>query len=66
MPDDSQGSVTRWITELKGGDSGTANGLCERYFTRMVDQARTRLRASRGRGAGSDEEDAALSAFDIL
>jgi len=66
MPDDSQGSVTGWITELKGGDPGAANGLWERYFTRMVDLARTRLRASRGRDAGSDEEDAALSAFDSL
>jgi DNA-directed RNA polymerase specialized sigma24 family protein len=66
MPDDCQGSVTRWIADLKGGDLAAANGLWERYFTRMVDQARARLRASRGRDAGSDEEDAALSAFDSL
>ena len=66
MPDDSQGSITRWIAELKQGDLGAANGLWERYFTRMVDLARTRLRSSRGRDAGSDEEDAALSAFDSL
>jgi DNA-directed RNA polymerase specialized sigma24 family protein len=66
MPDDSQGSVTRWITELKEGDPGAAQGLWERYFARMVDLARARLRASRGRDAASDEEDAALSAFDSL
>ncbi len=66
MPDDSQGSITRWIADLKQGDLGAANGLWERYFTRMVDLARTRLRSSRGRDAGSDEEDAALSAFDSL
>jgi DNA-directed RNA polymerase specialized sigma24 family protein len=66
MPDDSQGSITRWIADLKQGDLGAANGLWERYFTRMVELARTRLRGSRGRDAGSDEEDAALSAFDSL
>jgi DNA-directed RNA polymerase specialized sigma24 family protein len=66
MPDDRQGSVTRWIADLKAGDLAAANGLWERYFARMVDLARTRLHASRGRDAGSDEEDAALSAFDSL
>jgi DNA-directed RNA polymerase specialized sigma24 family protein len=66
MPDDGQGSVTRWIAEMKAGDLAAAQGLWERYFARMVDLARTRLRASRGRDAGSDEEDAALSAFDSL
>jgi DNA-directed RNA polymerase specialized sigma24 family protein len=66
MPDESQGSITQWIADLKGGDPGAANGLWERYFTRMVELARARLKASRGRDAGSDEEDAALSAFDSL
>jgi len=66
MPDDGEGSVTRWIAELKGGDLGAAQGLWERYFARMVDLARARLRSSRGRDAASDEEDAALSAFDSL
>jgi DNA-directed RNA polymerase specialized sigma24 family protein len=66
MPDESQGSITQWIADLKGGDPGAANGLWERYFTRTVELARARLKASRGRDAGSDEEDAALSAFDSL
>ena len=66
MPDDGQGSVTRWIADLKEGDLAAANGLWERYFARMVDLAQRGLRASRGRDAGSDEEDAALSAFDSL
>jgi DNA-directed RNA polymerase specialized sigma24 family protein len=66
MPDESQDSITQWIADLKGGDPGAANGLWERYFTRMVELARARLKASRGRDAGSDEEDAALSAFDSL
>jgi hypothetical protein len=66
MSDENQGSITQWIADLKGGDPGAANGLWERYFARMVGLARARLRASRGRDAGSDEEDAALSAFDSL
>jgi DNA-directed RNA polymerase specialized sigma24 family protein len=66
MPDESRDSITQWIADLKGGDPGAANGLWERYFTRMVELARARLKASRGRDAGSDEEDAALSAFDSL
>jgi DNA-directed RNA polymerase specialized sigma24 family protein len=66
MPDASQNSITQWIADLKGGDPGAANGLWERYFTRMVELARARLKASRGRDAGSDEEDAALSAFGSL
>jgi DNA-directed RNA polymerase specialized sigma24 family protein len=66
MPDEVQGSVTRWISDLKGGETQAAQGLWERYFTRMVDLARVRLRSSRGRDAGSDEEDAAISAFDSM
>jgi DNA-directed RNA polymerase specialized sigma24 family protein len=66
MPDDVQGSVTRWIAAMKGGDLTAAQGLWERYFARMINLARARLRASRGRDAASDEEDAALSAFDSM
>ena len=61
-----QGSISRWIAGVKGGDLAAAQPLWERYFARMVDLARARLRASRCRDAGSDEEDAALSAFDSL
>ena len=66
MPDDGQGSITRWIADLKGGDLAAAQPLWERYFARMVDLARARLRSSRRTDAASDEEDAALSAFDSL
>jgi DNA-directed RNA polymerase specialized sigma24 family protein len=66
MPGDEPGSITRWIAGVKGGDAAAAQSLWERYFARMVDLARARLRASRGRDAASDEEDAALSAFDSL
>jgi DNA-directed RNA polymerase specialized sigma24 family protein len=66
MPGDDPGSITRWIADIKDGDLAAAQPLWERYFGRMVDLARARLRATRGRDAGSDEEDAALSAFDSL
>jgi hypothetical protein len=67
MPGDRNGSIAGWIAGLKAGDLA-AQPLWERYFARMVDRARSRLRASprQGRDAASDEEDAALSAFDSL
>ncbi len=66
MSGDNQGSVTRWIAELKEGDRGAVQPLWERYFARMAELARTRLRAVRLKDAGCDEEDAALSAFESL
>ncbi|CAN5845885.1 ECF-type sigma factor [soil metagenome] len=61
---DDEGSVTRWIDELKAGDPAAAQPLWERYFDRLVRLARRRLVSSRRTGADEDEEDAALSAFD--
>jgi DNA-directed RNA polymerase specialized sigma24 family protein len=66
MSGDDQGSVTRWIAEMKDGQAAAVQPLWERYFTRMVELARVRLRSSRYKDAGSDEEDVALSAFDSL
>jgi DNA-directed RNA polymerase specialized sigma24 family protein len=66
MPGDENGSVTRWIAFLKEGQSGAVQPLWERYFSRMVELARVRLRSSRHKDAGCDEEDAALSAFDSI
>ena len=66
MSCDDQGSVTRWIADLKDGQSAAVQPLWERYFARMVELARLRLRSTRHKDAGSDEEDAALSAFDSL
>ena len=66
MPCDGQGSITGWIAGMKAGDLAAAQPLWERYFARMVDLAQARLRATRRRDAGSDEEDAALSAFESL
>jgi DNA-directed RNA polymerase specialized sigma24 family protein len=66
MSSDEQGSITRWIADLKAGQDAAVQPIWERYFSRMVELARVRLRSSRHRDAGSDEEDAALSAFDSL
>lgn len=54
-------SVTTWIGKLKAGEEQAAQWLWERYFARLVDQARDRLRGLSRRA--SDEEDVALSAF---
>jgi RNA polymerase sigma factor (sigma-70 family) len=58
----SNGSVTRWIEQLKTGDAVAVQKLWERYFRRLVGLARQKLRGTRKRAA--DEEDVALSAFD--
>jgi RNA polymerase sigma factor (sigma-70 family) len=54
-------SVTRWIARLRSDDSDAAQKLWERYFQRMVQLARQKLRDAPRRAA--DEEDVALSAF---
>jgi DNA-directed RNA polymerase specialized sigma24 family protein len=64
MAPQDDGSVTRWIGDLKAGGDSAAQHLWERYFHRLVHLARARLRAARRAGAVEDEEDAALSAFD--
>jgi RNA polymerase sigma factor (sigma-70 family) len=57
----SAGSVTRWVTALKGGDATAAQPIWERYYRRLVALARQKLRSSSRRGA--DEEDVVQSAF---
>lgn len=57
----AQGSVTRWIEQLRAGDQAAADPLWQRYFERLVALARARL--LRGPRRAADEEDVALSAF---
>ena len=38
-----QGSVTRWIQQMRAGDSIVVNALAERYFKKLGDAARRRL-----------------------
>jgi DNA-directed RNA polymerase specialized sigma24 family protein len=64
MEHQESGSVSRWLCDLKGGDREAVQPLWERYFAQMVSLARARLRALRTNRASSDEEDAALSAFE--
>jgi DNA-directed RNA polymerase specialized sigma24 family protein len=64
MATHDDGSVTRWIGDLKAGGDSAAQNLWERYFHRLVHLARARLRSARRAGTIEDEEDAALSAFD--
>src|SRR5262245_52808062 len=57
----SAGSVTRWVTALKGGDAAAAQPIWERYYRRLVALARQKLHSSTRRGA--DEEDVVQNAF---
>jgi DNA-directed RNA polymerase specialized sigma24 family protein len=54
-------SVTGWVQQLRQGDPEAAQKLWERYFTRLVREARATLQGAQRRVA--DEEDVALSAF---
>ena len=56
----NEGSITRWIHDLRTGDSVAAEQLWCEYFARMVALARQRLAVT---GRTADDEDAALSAF---
>ncbi len=58
----SMGSVTTWLGQLRAGNRVAAQQLWERYLSRLVRLARSKLQGLR-RGA-ADEEDVALSAFD--
>ncbi len=59
----SDGSITRYLNLLKGGDHNAAQPLWEAYFARLVGLARAELQRRR-RIVVADEQDVALSAFD--
>ena len=56
----ADGSITRWINDLRRGDDAAAGELWAAYFARMVAVAGRKLSVA---GRGADDEDAALSAF---
>jgi len=56
----ADGSITRWINDLRRGDDAAAGELWAAYFARMVAVAGRKLTAA---GRAADDEDAALSAF---
>ncbi len=57
----SSGSVTTWIELLKSGDQKAAGQLWDRYFQRLLELARRKIRDLPRRA--TDEEDVALSVF---
>jgi RNA polymerase sigma factor (sigma-70 family) len=57
----SEGSVTRWVRALKGGDANAAQPLWERYHRQLVALARRKL--ERARSHSADEEDVVQNAF---
>jgi DNA-directed RNA polymerase specialized sigma24 family protein len=63
MTVDEGASITEWLGNLREGDHAAAQPLWERYFSKLVTVARTKLRRMRRTTADEDEEDAALSAF---
>jgi DNA-directed RNA polymerase specialized sigma24 family protein len=63
---EGEGSVTRWIGDVKEGDRDAMERLWSRYFQRLAALARKRLNASRRVAGAVDEEDVALSALNSL
>lgn len=57
----AEGSVSRWIGQIKEGDAEAAQKLWERYYQRLLGLARSKLQGTPQRMA--DPEDVALSAF---
>lgn len=60
--DDGSHSITRMIEQLKSDDSQAAQAIWQRFFTRLLPLARSRLRAFTDRAV--DEEDVLVSVFD--
>ena len=61
----SEDSITAWVEALRHNNEDAARMLWERYFDKLVSLARRNLKITSGR-AGFDEEDIALSVFDVL
>ena len=59
---EGEGSVTRWIGDIKEGDREAMERLWSRYFQRLATLARKRLTASRRLAGPVNEEDVALGA----
>lgn len=63
MKTEDDGSVTNWIVDLKAGREEAVQRIWDRYFERLVELARKKLRKAPKISAEADEEDAAISAF---
>lgn len=62
MPDEK--SVTMWVAAVRSGDGIAAQHLWQRYFHQLMHQARMRM--SNVEKTSYDEEDAAISTFNVL
>lgn len=62
--DELRQSVTYWLEDLKDGNEDAAHEIWDRYFQRLVKQAKRRLGNAARRIA--DEEDVAVSVFQSL
>jgi DNA-directed RNA polymerase specialized sigma24 family protein len=63
MVSSCDGSITRFVGDLKTGDTHAAERLWERYSGDLIRLARARLRSTSTSRAAADEEDVVLSAF---
>ncbi|MFO0922854.1 MAG: ECF-type sigma factor [Pirellulales bacterium] len=61
---EEDGSITHWYRKLETGDGEAAQALWDRFFVRMAEVARRKLRDVSK--ADADQEDIALSAFESL
>ncbi len=62
---DSEGTITRWISAVRDRDEIAAHGLWEQYIDRLLRLAKREIGKSR-RQSAYDEEDVALSAFNVF
>ena len=63
---ESAGSVSRWISDLKAGDSQALQPLWDRYYAMLVERARAKLRALHGPTASTMRKTWPSSAFQSL
>ena len=52
LEDEPAGSVTRWLGDLRAGDTQAFQPLWERYYAALVERARAKLHALRSLDGG--------------
>jgi len=61
---ESNGSITRWIEQIRGGESSAVPGVWNRYFSRLAEIAQTGMANSPGRSV--DGEDLASAVLETV
>jgi len=59
-------SISEWVCNLKNGDAEAAQQLWDRYFQKLVEQARKRIRVHDCPAGTVEPEDVAVSVFESL